>query len=123
MTTALQKLQAHSNEFRKEVMQVLPGVWTAIGYAASNVSMIITEHGLIIIDTTESTGAAENILAEFRKITDLPIKTILLTHGHRDHISGAEVFSEGGASRKSLPVRISLPTYVLLGIGRSRTPY
>ena len=57
--------------------------------------MIIGDEGLIIIDTTETTKAAENILTEFRKITSKPVTTIIYTHSHRDHISGATVFAEG----------------------------
>ncbi|MEC7490330.1 MAG: alkyl/aryl-sulfatase [Pseudomonadota bacterium] len=90
------KLRAHSAEFAKTVFNVADGVYTAVGYAASNSSMIVGNNGIIIIDTTESTGAASNILAEFRKITDKPVHAIIYTHGHRDHISGASVFAEGG---------------------------
>ena len=57
--------------------------------------MVIGVDGIIIIDTSETTTAAKNILAEFRKITDLPVKAIILTHSHRDHVSGASVFAEG----------------------------
>ena len=57
--------------------------------------MLIGKSGLVIVDTTETTSAAKNILAEFRKITDLPVKKIILTHSHRDHVSGASIFSEG----------------------------
>ena len=96
-TPQLDALRAHSEEFRKDVLEVAPGVWTAVGYAASNVSMIVADGGLIIVDTTESTAAAEQILAEFRRISDLPVKVILFTHGHRDQISGAQVFADGGA--------------------------
>ena len=35
------------------------------------------------------------MLAEFRKKTDKPVERIIYTHSHRDHISGATVFSEG----------------------------
>jgi alkyl sulfatase BDS1-like metallo-beta-lactamase superfamily hydrolase len=90
-------LVAHSDEFRKQVVELAPGIWTAVGFAASNVHLVTGAGEAWIIDTTESTAAAENILAEFRKLTDLPIRTILYTHSHRDHISGATVFSEGGA--------------------------
>ncbi len=90
------ELESHPDYFRKEVLQLADGVYQAFGFAASNVYMIMGDDGLIIIDTTESIGAAENILAEFRKITDLPIKTIIYTHSHRDHVSGASVFAEGG---------------------------
>ncbi len=91
------ELVAQSEQFAKDVIEVSPGVWTAVGFAASNVHMIIGDTQLIIVDTTESTTAAQNILAEFRKITDKPVAKIIYTHSHRDHISGATVFAEGGA--------------------------
>ena len=93
--TPEEKLRAHSAEFEKTIYKLASNMHIAVGYAASNVGMIEGNDGLIIIDTTESTKAAENILAEFRKLTDKPVKTIIYTHSHRDHISGATVFSEG----------------------------
>ncbi len=90
------ELQAHPEYFRKDVVQIAENVYQAFGFAASNVYMIVGVDGVVIIDTTETTTAAENILAEFRRITDLPIKTIILTHSHRDHVSGAGVFAAEG---------------------------
>lgn len=88
-------LLVHAAQFEKRVVEVAPRVWTAVGYAASNVHMIEGAESLTIIDTTESTKAAENILAEFRKLTDKPVGRIIYTHSHRDHISGAFVFADG----------------------------
>ncbi len=88
-------LVAHSNEFRKDIIELAPGAYTAVGYAASNQHMIVGDDGVIIIDTSETTKAAENVLAEFRKLTNKPVTTIIYTHSHRDHISGASVFAEG----------------------------
>ncbi len=88
-------LRAHSTEFKKKVYELAPDRYLAVGFAASNVGMIIGDDGLIIIDTTESTEAAQNVLAQFRKITDKPVETIIYTHSHRDHICGASVFAEG----------------------------
>lgn len=90
------ELQAHPDYFAKEVVQLADNVYQAFGFAASNVYMLIGDDGVVIVDTTETTAAAGNVLAEFRKITDLPIKMIILTHSHRDHVSGASVFAEGG---------------------------
>jgi len=90
------ELVAQNNQFQKQVIELAPDVYGAIGFAASNVYMLVGDDGLLIIDTTETTKAAENILAEFRKVSDKPVKTILYTHSHRDHISGATVFAEGG---------------------------
>ena len=91
------ELKAHPDYFQKEIVQLTDNVYQAFGFAASNVYMIIGDDGVIIVDTSETTAAAQNILAEFRKITDLPIKSIILTHSHRDHVSGASVFAEGGS--------------------------
>ena len=90
------ELQQHPAYFQKEIIQLADNVYMAFGFAASNVYMIVGDGGVIIIDTSETTSAAQNILTEFRKITDLPVHTILLTHSHRDHVSGASVFAEGG---------------------------
>lgn len=90
-------LVAHDAQFPRSVIKIADGIWSAVGFAASNVHMIEGKSSVTIIDTTESTKAAENILAEFRKLTDKPIGRIIFTHSHRDHISGATVFSEGGS--------------------------
>jgi uncharacterized sulfatase len=90
------ELIAQNEQFQKQVIELSPNIYGAVGFAASNVYMLVGDDGLVIIDTTETTKAAENILAEFRKITDKVVKTIIYTHSHRDHISGATVFAEGG---------------------------
>ena len=90
-------LIAHNAQFEKSVVELAPGMWTAVGFAASNAHMIEGRDSVTIVDTTESTGAAENVLAEFRRLTDKPVGRIVYTHGHRDHIGGASVFApEGG---------------------------
>ena len=87
-------------QFAKSVIELCPGVWTAVGFAASTQHMIEGERSVTIVDTSESTKAAENVLAEFRKLTDKPVGRIIYTHSHRDHISGATVFAEG----KDIPI-------------------
>jgi len=89
------ELKEHPDYFKKEIVQLGENVYQAFGFAASNVYMVIGVDGIIIIDTSETTTAAKNILTEFRKITSLPVKAIILTHSHRDHVSGASVFAEG----------------------------
>ena len=89
------ELKEHPDYFKKGIVQLGENVYQAFGFAASNVYMVIGVDGIIIIDTSETTTAAKNILAEFRKITSLPVKAIILTHSHRDHVSGASVFAEG----------------------------
>lgn len=87
-------LKEHSKEFRQEVIQVTKNIYVAVGFGASNSAMIIGGTGLIIVDTSQSVTAAQAIWKEFRKITNKPVKAIIYTHSHRDHISGAKVFAQ-----------------------------
>jgi alkyl sulfatase BDS1-like metallo-beta-lactamase superfamily hydrolase len=97
LKTPLDALKDHAARmFKKEIIPVTDSVFTAVGYAASTSSMIVGDDGVIIIDTTQGTGSAREILAEFQKITPKPIKAIIYTHGHRDHVSGARVFMSEG---------------------------
>ena len=93
-------LLAHGAQFEKSITRLGDGIYTAVGYAASNVHMIEGDSSITIIDTSESTKAAETILAEFQKLSDKPIARIIYTHSHRDHISGATVFAQG----KDMPI-------------------
>lgn len=92
---AHKEMIAQNRQFSKTIYELTPGVYCAVGYAASNVHLIVGNEGVVVIDTTETTQAAENILADFRKYSSLPVTTIIFTHSHRDHISGATVFAAG----------------------------
>lgn len=83
-------------EFRKEAVKVADGVYSAVGYRASTINMIEGDDGIIIVDTGQTPGAAKEALAEFRKVTDKPVKAIIFTHSHGDHIGGASVFTAEG---------------------------
>jgi alkyl sulfatase BDS1-like metallo-beta-lactamase superfamily hydrolase len=91
--TPAQKLQQHDEtEFRKEIIKVTDGVWQAVGYACGQPTLLEGTDGVVIVDTPESTTAAEEIKAEFDKITKKPIKAVIYTHSHRDHVGSTKVF-------------------------------
>lgn len=82
--------------FEGRVVKVRDGVYSAMGYALGNMIMIETTDGLVIVDTTESIKVAEKIMAEFRKISDKPVKYVIYTHNHGDHFRGTKAFYEDG---------------------------
>jgi alkyl sulfatase BDS1-like metallo-beta-lactamase superfamily hydrolase len=93
---SLGRLSELRKAFTPTVTKITDDIYYASGFSLGGVQMVITDEGLVIIDTTESTGAAGEILAEFRKITDKPVKYIIYTHGHVDHVYGSSVFMEEG---------------------------
>jgi cyclase len=80
--------------------QVGPSAWAAIdldGHAGSNAGFVIGDDGVAVIDTFEHEEAARALLEEIRKKTRLPVKFVIDTHYHLDHVAGNGVFAQAGA--------------------------
>ncbi|MBS3756560.1 MAG: MBL fold metallo-hydrolase [Desulfobacterales bacterium] len=92
--SAVDALKAHSREFEKRVETVTEGVHVAIGYGLANSVMLEGDDGVIIIDTLESVQTAQKVQAAFRAITDKPVRAVIYTHNHADHVFGASVFAD-----------------------------
>lgn len=92
--TPREQLERQNLEFQEEIIRITDGVYDAVGFDGSTCSMIEGEDGVIIIDTLRATESAETVMKEFRKITDKPVKAIVYTHSHEDHIGGAKIFAD-----------------------------
>lgn len=55
-----------------------------------NGAYIVGDAGVGVVDAPP--GAAEEILDEVKRLFDLPVKYLFVTHGHRDHYFGAPLF-------------------------------
>ena len=110
-------LEQHSAIFMPRVENPAAGVYVAIGYALANSILIEGEGGAVVVDTTESRGAAEAVLRAFREVSDAPIKAIIYTHNHADHIMGASVFTDGKPmpiyAHAALPEKVSKVVNIL----------
>ncbi len=87
------RLTDHSKKMEQRVYKIAANVYSAVGYALANSIMIEGRDGIIIVDVTESVDSAKAILAEFRKITDKPVKAVVYTHNHTDHTMGVKAFT------------------------------
>lgn len=70
----------------------------AKGDAGANAGFVIGDDGVLVIDTFENEAAAKQLLAEIRTLTKLPIKFVVNTHYHLDHVAGNGVFERAGAT-------------------------
>lgn len=63
----------------------------------SNAGFIVTTDGVVVFDALGTPSLAARLLAEIRKVTKLPIRYVVVSHYHADHIYGLQVFKEQGA--------------------------
>jgi uncharacterized sulfatase len=94
---ATQKLLERNRMFEPAIIEVAENVYTAIGYQVSANTMIVGDDGVVIVDPGQQIAAAEQVRAEFERISDLPIRAIIYTHGHADHTNGAAAFFDPDA--------------------------
>ena len=63
----------------------------------ANAGIVIGEDGVLVIDTLTGDEAATHLLQEIRKLTTLPVKFVVNTHYHGDHVAGNRLFARPGA--------------------------
>ena len=82
----------HSKEFEKQVISVSEKIHVAIGYSLANSIMVEAEEGKIIIDTTGTIETGREVRTLFDRLNPYPIKAVIYTHNHGDHVFGARAF-------------------------------
>ena len=80
-----------------QVTEVAPGLFFQYHHQESNNAWLVTNDGVLVIDTRQHPKRAEELLAAIRKTTDKPIKYVVNTHAHGDHYFGNAVFKREGA--------------------------
>ena len=107
----LESIREEPTEALKQYVPLLPSVkakiWKIdpkVRYAVKNVgggvyvisdngwqsAFLVTDEGVIVFDAPASFG--KSIPAEIAKITDMPIKILVYSHIHKDHIGGSAAF-------------------------------
>ncbi|HKV37714.1 MAG TPA: MBL fold metallo-hydrolase [Blastocatellia bacterium] len=86
------------DDFR--LVEVASGIYAAIatdtGIASGNSGFIIGDDGVVVVDTTLTPEAAEELIGAIKAHTSLPIRFAVNTHYHLDHSGGNQVFAEMG---------------------------
>lgn len=80
-----------------ELKKVADGVYAAIAaprYKVNcNAALILTNDGVVVVDSHSKPSAARALYAEIQSITNKPVRKIINTHFHWDHWQGNEVYA------------------------------
>jgi glyoxylase-like metal-dependent hydrolase (beta-lactamase superfamily II) len=74
-----------------------PGVYAAIGNGDSNAGFIVGDEAVLVVDSFSDPDSARALLGEIRKLTPKPVRYVVNTHYHLDHVSGDQIFKDAGA--------------------------
>lgn len=97
-------VQAAALKYELTPQKIAPDTWVVQGEMADfsrknggnivNTAFIVSEQGVIVIDTGPSRRYGEALRAAIATVTDQPIVQVLLTHHHPDHFLGNQAFSD-----------------------------
>jgi len=89
------------------IFETAPGVYVHFGAQEeisaqnlgdiANIGFIVGEDSVAVIDTGGSLAVGTNLYKKLREITNLPVKYIVHTHIHPDHIFGVKAFDQEDA--------------------------
>jgi glyoxylase-like metal-dependent hydrolase (beta-lactamase superfamily II) len=81
-----------------QLKQIAPDLYFFWNDGSSNAMFMVTEEGVMVVDTQQHPADARRLLGLIRKVTDKPIKWVVVTHAHGDHYLGNPVFKAEGAT-------------------------
>jgi glyoxylase-like metal-dependent hydrolase (beta-lactamase superfamily II) len=101
-------------DFSAVELQVLPvqgNVYMIVG-AGGNVSVQVGDEGVLLIDT-QFAPLAPRIMAEIEKLSNQPVRFLINTHAHPDHVGGNAAFVEMIAAGPLEPLQMIAHANVL----------
>jgi glyoxylase-like metal-dependent hydrolase (beta-lactamase superfamily II) len=77
--------------------QVRPRVHVVSGFTNGNILVVDTDEGVVLVDaqSEKRAGLADSVI---RSLTPRPVRAVIVTHYHDDHVGGNSIWRERGAA-------------------------
>jgi glyoxylase-like metal-dependent hydrolase (beta-lactamase superfamily II) len=99
--------------------KIADGVYYASGGVGSNNVVVVNDDDVLIVDTGTTPQAARNFLADIKTLTNKPVRYVVNTHFHYDHVDGNQIFGPEVQIIGHDYVRMAISTFDVL----HREPY
>jgi glyoxylase-like metal-dependent hydrolase (beta-lactamase superfamily II) len=83
-----------------EIVELGSGVYAAVHSEfrmdpiQSNSLIVVGDDGVLVVDTGRTPHSARAMIAEIRRRTDRPVRVVVNTHWHDDHVFGNQAYAE-----------------------------
>ncbi len=81
-----------------QLKQVAPDLYFLYDDISSNSAFLVTDEGVLVIDTRQHPAHGRDLIERIRAVTDKPIKWAINTHAHGDHFLGNPAFKAIGTT-------------------------
>jgi cyclase len=77
-----------------DIVRLADGVYAAIGKNGvfGNGAFIVGQEGVLVVDTQARPSWARDLITEIRRVTDKPVRYVVNTHWHGDHVQGNQAY-------------------------------
>lgn len=112
-------VSAQTEDFELELLHVQGNVYLVAG-GGGNTALLVGEQGVVVVDTKLS-AASDELLALIEDNFDVPIRWIVNTHVHADHIGGNAELAAAGSPIGTSPsagnsISDPAPIYAHIGV-------
>jgi cyclase len=92
-----------------------PGLW----FEANNV-LIVNDEDVVVVDSNISPAATREVIAALKKITPKPVRYVVNTHWHEDHVIGNQAWREAFPAAEFVGHASTIADFTSVGLANRR---
>jgi cyclase len=90
-----------------DIVEIEPGIVACLtANATANAGFVVTRRGLVVIDALNTPAMGRELAALLRARCDQPVRLLINTHHHYDHVFGNQAFDAPVVAHASLPEQL-----------------